>query len=274
MDLIAILITVHNRKAKTLECLNHLFKQQNVDYNQIDVYVTDDGCTDGTVQAVANQYPSVHIVRGDGTLFWNRGMHLAWQAASQTKDYDFYLWLNDDTVLKSSSIATLLNTNKCVGNNAIIVGTTSSVKSEELLTYGGRNRYGVIIAPTSFPQICHHFNGNIVLIPRSVYRLVGFNDPFYHHALGDFDYGLRGQKLGVQSFVSPDILGYCENHTQLSRWCNPVLPLKQRWKAFRTPLGHNPEEFFIFEKRHNGISKALLHYVTNHIRVIAPLLWK
>jgi len=62
--------------------------------------MTDDGCTDGTSKEVLEQYPSVHIVSGDGTLFWNRGMYCAWKAAVKEREYDFYMWLNDDTTLE------------------------------------------------------------------------------------------------------------------------------------------------------------------------------
>ena len=46
-------------------------------------------------EAVGKMFPQVHIIKGDGNLFWNRGMYMAWQAAIKEKDYDFYLWLND-----------------------------------------------------------------------------------------------------------------------------------------------------------------------------------
>lgn len=273
MEYIAVLITVHNRKEKTINCLKHLFAQQDINGYQIEVYLTDDGCTDGTREAIVELYPQVNIVDGDGNLYWNRGMYRAWEEAVKVKDYDFYLWLNDDTFLMNFSIATLLSTIKSFDNNSIVVGTTSSFLSEEYPTYGGRKKNGALIVPGGHPQICHHFNGNIVLIPRKVFKLVGFNDPLFHHTLGDFDYGLRSQKFGIQSFVSPNILGYCEVHSQLPKWCNPAFPLNHRWRAFRTPLGHNPEEYFIFELRHKKLARAIFHYLTNHVRVIFPTIW-
>ena len=89
----AVLLTVFNRKEKTLECLGRLFDQLPIEDLQIDVFLTDDGCTDGTAEAVENLFPSVHILKG----IWNRGMLMAWKAAAETRNYDAYLWLNDDT---------------------------------------------------------------------------------------------------------------------------------------------------------------------------------
>lgn len=274
MKYIAVLITVHNRKAKTLECLSNLFSQQVTNGYQFEVYLTDDGCDDGTPEAVTKLFPEVKIIDGDGTLYWNRGMHKAWLAASKAKEYDYYLWLNDDTILYPNALDALLEASKEKEQKAIIVGTTCAVRSEDKITYGGRSKKGSLIVPSEVLEECNYFNGNIVLLPKHVYKKVGINDPIFHHALGDFDYGLRAAKKGVKFYIVPGILGRCDEHKQLAIWCNPKHPFSKRWRAFRTPLGHNPEEFFIFEKRHNGLATAIFHYVTNHLRVFMPKLWK
>ena len=128
MKQIAVLLTVHNRREKTLCCLQNLFKQKlNSDF-LMDVYLTDDGCTDGTPEAIREQYPKVIIIKGDGNLFWNRGMYTAWKKAAETQDYDFYLWLNDDTFLFNNAIQTLLKESSEKNNKSIIV---ASIKSKE-----------------------------------------------------------------------------------------------------------------------------------------------
>ncbi len=48
---------------------------------ELSVYLVDDGSSDGTGDAVRQAYPSVSVIRGDGTLFWNRGMRKAWEDA-------------------------------------------------------------------------------------------------------------------------------------------------------------------------------------------------
>ena len=46
METIAVLLTVHNRKEKTLNCLRRLYSQEKIDQYVVDVFLTDDGCTD------------------------------------------------------------------------------------------------------------------------------------------------------------------------------------------------------------------------------------
>ena len=58
---IATIITCFNRKNKTTSCLAHLFEATN-NYNiqhsqspiELAIFLTDDGCTDGTADAVKN----------------------------------------------------------------------------------------------------------------------------------------------------------------------------------------------------------------------------
>ena len=53
MKTIAVLLTVFNRREKTIECLKNLFAQDIPAEYSIMVYLTDDGCTDGTPEAVS-----------------------------------------------------------------------------------------------------------------------------------------------------------------------------------------------------------------------------
>ena len=50
MKKIAVIITYHNRKSKTLQCLKQLFDVVETYTTNIDlkVFLTDDGSTDGT----------------------------------------------------------------------------------------------------------------------------------------------------------------------------------------------------------------------------------
>lgn len=258
---IAVLLTVFNRCEKTISCLKNLYAQKLPKNVSFDVWLTDDNCTDGTPLAVAKEYPEVHILTGEGILFWNRGMINAWEAAAKYKDYDAYLWLNDDTNLNKGALETLVKTADEAGWKKIIVGSCSKIDNPSIITYGGRNAKKHLLRPSLNKAIeCSFFNGNIVLIPQFVYKVLGTNDPVFHHSLGDFDYGLRGVKKNIQSLIAPGILGECDRHEALPSWCNPQKTLLQRWNAFHSPLGCNPKEFFIFEFRHYGFLRAYFHW--------------
>ncbi len=274
MKSIAALLAVHNRKEKTLACLKALFMCCLPDDYKLDVYLVDDGCTDGTPEAIKKKFPQVKVIHGNGALFWNRGMHLAWKTAVAHSDYDYFLWLNDDTILYTSAIKELVSCSENERHMKIICGSTCATTCETRITYGGRTLKGDLVKPNGNVQHCDYFHGNIVLVSRHVFSIVGINDPFFHHALGDFDYGLRARKLGIYSVIAPHILGTCDEHETFAAWCNPQTPIIKRFKLLYTPLGNHPLEFFKYEKRHQGLGIACFHFMTNHLRVMVPVLWK
>lgn len=269
---IAVLLTVHNRKAKTLECLQQLYAQLPLDAYQVNVYLTDDGCTDGTPEAVRQQFPQVHIIHGDGNLFWNRGMYIAWQEAAK-EDYDFYLWLNDDTLLLPNALKSLLANSQSKLNRAIIVAANRANK-EEKVTYSGHNKNGKI-TPNGSLQPCNTFNGNCVLIPRYVYQKLGNLDWKFRHAIGDLDYGYRAKRAGIEMYVSSEYLGICDNNPKLPAWARKEVPLLKRLKNLYSPLGYaEPIPFFHYERKNFGLKTAIKHFISIHIRVLFPQLWK
>lgn len=274
MKTIAVLLTVFNRKEKTLQCLENLYKQIPVNGIKVDVYLTNDGCTDGTPEAVAENFPQVNIIHADGNLFWNRGMHLAWEIAAKEKDYDWYLWLNDDTFLKNDAISklvTLSNNNSKKPN--IIIGATKS-SSTDKLTYGGRHNKIGIPPCNGKPHQVDTFNGNIVLISKEAFLLNGNLDYYFSHSKGDIDYGLRAMKNGILMLQCGDVLGVCDEHTSLDKWCNPNIPFLQRIKLLHQPNGMPPKETFHLERKHYGLFPACIHFCSIYIRCILPQLWK
>ncbi|MBC7845814.1 MAG: glycosyltransferase family 2 protein [Flavobacterium sp.] len=269
---IAVLLTCHNRKEKTLACLKALY-QCDVPENYIfEVFLVDDGSTDGTSEVIGHKFPLVNLIQGDGNLYWNRGMHLAWEIASKAKDFDYYLWLNDDTFLTKEAFHTLLSQTFA---KAIVCGATQSKATHEI-TYGGFGKNpDRLIAPDGSFQESDYCNGNCVLIPRAVFKVLGNLDPVFHHAVGDFDYSGRAKKMGIELFVAPQFIGTCESHDSVPKWRSPSVSIVARLKSlYSASSGCYPPEFFVFEKRHNGFFMAVFHYFSTHLRAIIPQLWK
>lgn len=269
---IAVLLTCHNRSDKTLTCLTNLYNCTIPENHILEVFLVDDGSTDGTAEKIKIQFPAVTIIQGDGNLYWNRGMHLAWETASKTKDYDYYLWLNDDTFLREEAFQILLSQ---TFDNAIVCGTTQSKLTQEM-TYGGfRKNPDRLIVPDGSFQESDYCNGNCVLIPKAVFQVLGNLDPVFHHAVGDFDYSLRARKRGIELYIAPRFIGFCESHSELPKWLTPSVSLRNRLKSlYSANSGCYPPQFFIFDKRHNGFFVACFHYFTIHLRAIVPSLWK
>lgn len=271
MRSIAVLITVFNRKETTLTCLRSLYAQTPVEDVSIEVYLTDDGSTDGTSAAVKSEFPQVHIILGDGTLFWNRGMHKAWEVAAAS-NHDYYLWLNDDTVLLDKAIEKIVACSKRHDDKAIIVGATVDSATRSKQTYGGRKN-GILLSADGAEKELYVFNGNIVLVPDAVFRILGNLDPYYAHSKGDFDYSIRARKANLKMVQVASPLGVCDVHSCIDRWCDPEVPFKQRWTMLKRPNGMPPKEMFHLHRQQSWL-KACMSYCKVYLRCLFPQLWK
>lgn len=270
-------MTVFNRKEKTLQCLKNI-EEQTIHSNQevkVDVYLTNDGCTDGTPEAVSEQYPNVCIIEGDGTLFWNRGMYVAWQEAAKS-DYDFYLWLNDDTFIYKDTISRLLEKSTTYKDKAILVGNCCAIGDKSTITYGGYELGTNKLNTNTCTDVpCGMINGNIVLIPKHVFDILGFNDYYYRHGSGDNDYGMMALKSGIKTYAIEGICGECNRHEQIAKWCDPQVPVSKRFKYLYSPGGNgaNPFEHFHYRRKFYGFIPACITFISNHIHTLCPILY-
>lgn len=286
---IAILMTVHNRRETTLRCLQHLADQAYGRGNEDEeegreeadqpirwhLYLTDDGCTDGTAKAVKELLQErVTIIQGNGQLYWNRGMHMAWKAAQSASDYDFYLWLNDDTMLHPTAIRHLLECSRMKAHQAIIAGCISSTQPPYVTTYGGRTHKGWISCNGQM-QPLRLMHGNAVLIPRYAYHRIGINDPYYRHAFGDYDYALSAKAKGISVFTTSHHIGTCDVSNQHPACFNPRLPINHRFMALYAPTSYyHPVDAFHFDRKHNGLLTALVRYAYLHLSTLIPACWR
>jgi GT2 family glycosyltransferase len=267
---IAVLLTCYNRREKTLQCLKALYEQDLPTGIELNSYLVDDASTDGTAEAVRQNYPDVHVLHGTGSLFWNGGMRSAFGAA-QADDPDYYLWLNDDTILHPHAVRTLLDVSRQLAHQkvdrAIVIGSTLDPET-------GRPSYGGLKQtywwhPTKFhhihsdpnqPRPCDTLNGNCVLVSRAVASLVGNFSPEYTHNLGDYDYGLRARRKGCSVWMAPGYLATCSANPPTGRIVKSELA-QANWHQVDRPKGlalndvtlHSFDEWKAFCHQNGGL---------------------
>ena len=279
---IAALLTCHNRKERTLVCLESLFGQVSNGTFDARAFVVDAGSTDGTAAAVRARFPGVRLIVRDGSLYWCGGMRAAFAEAIK-EDYDYYLWLNDDMTLRPEAVAALLQTARDVrqrdGDGAIVVGSACDPDTGDR-SYGGVVRTGRLrplgfrpVQPTDRPQPCTTFNGNCVLVPREVALAVGNLSPEFTHAIADTDYGLRSRAMGFSSWVAPGYVGTCRRNTGAGRCFDPALPLRERLEVLRSPKGLPPREWRLFARRHAPLQWPI-YWICLYLHACLPRFWR
>ncbi len=259
---VAVLITCHNRVDFTIKCLKSLLIEQN----KLDVYLVDDNSTDQTKDVVNELFPQVNLIDGDGNLFWNRGMYLAWVNASRS-NYDYYLWVNDDVVLDPSYFQELFECSELNNGEAIISGLVENDKGQTI--YGGTDAHDNLYQANGKLNSIKNLNGNVVLVPRYVFEKVGFLDNQFHHDIGDVDYGLRAKKLGISVLTTRINIGK-GHENNICRVRKNNVSLINRFKVLYSPLGANPIHHFVFLKRHKGTLPALFYFFFLHFLNFIP----
>jgi GT2 family glycosyltransferase len=259
---VCVLMTCFNRCATTLECLRALGASTDLEHVALHAVLVDDGSSDGTAQAVRAEFPWVDVVVSHGSLFWCRGMHLAFETALR-KGFDHYVWLNDDTTLRPEALAGLLTCEALLKQRTdapvIVVGNTVDPVTGAH-TYGGERQPSRLasfrverIAPGSVPQRCDTMTGNIVLIPAHAVARVGNLDPVFEHAMGDTDYALRARRLGVELWVAPHVHGSCAHNPVAGTYLDESLPTAERWKRMLHRKGLPWKSWLTFTRRHMGV---------------------
>jgi GT2 family glycosyltransferase len=259
---VAVLMTCHNRRENTMACLERLFSQCLCENAHLHAFVVDDGSTDGTSEAVREAYSEVSVLQGDGSLYWTGGMRMAVDAARR-RGFDFYLWLNDDTMLDPDSIQRLLRAyhglrDRCV-RPVIVVGSIRDPESGEF-RYGGAVhvskwhplRFRHIEPDAEQPRQCDVFNGNCVLVPHEVVEIVGNLHPKLVHAAGDYEYGLRARNRGVDSWIAPGYFGECSRNPTTGTWLDSELSLWSRYKHIFGIKGQPVGQRFRYYSAHGG----------------------
>ena len=267
---IAVLLTCFNRKQKTLSCLKCLF-QSLTSYNkkvddpiEIEVFLTNDGCTDGTADAVKVKFPNkpIHILQGSGNMFWAGGMRFAWKEAQNSYAlWDYYLLLNDDTTINTYCFNELMNTESYSLNNykqeAIVSGITCSEEDPTIITYGGDiipNKFSgrqIRLGRSSAPQMVDLTNANILLVPREVVDKIGIFYEGYKHGRADNDYSMLARRKGIPVLITPGACGTCENdHGDPAEIRSKIINMsqKERTAYFKHPV-HCNHDYLTFVRR-------------------------
>lgn len=229
MSTVSILLTCYNRKEKTLRALQTLF--ESIDYYQtycrdnvsFMVYLTDDGCSDGTSDAVIQSFAKrkIVIIPSDGNAFWAGGMRIAWnKAMSADNGSSFYILINDDVIFKKECVCELFKTHAFAlenyGKGGVYTGFVSEMGDENAILYGAKiyqkklmSRF-VNLIPTGSPQECEMVNANILMVASNVVDNIGILDEVFIHAAADMDYGIRAKRAGFPVLSTSSVCGYSE----------------------------------------------------------------
>lgn len=255
---VAAVMTCFNRKPLTLAAIAAAEVSARHAGVHLDVFLVDDGSTDGTAAAVRARFPDATVIAGNGSLYWNQGMRLAWTRA-QTSGADFYLLLNDDLQVVEGAIGNALAAYRAAvdpSGGPVVVGRTVDPHTGEQ-TYGGYRRASAS-SRLRFRHLaddesdCDTMTGNFVLVPAAVMQAVGILDSHYSHGFGDIDYGLRVRRAGFRVVELKPPVGEQEDNARHRQFGGSMTLSTLRF-TLTHPKGVPVREWLYFCKEHAGI---------------------
>ncbi len=219
---LSILVVSFNTRELTLECLRSVYQETHE--TQFELIVVDNASSDGSAEAIREEFPALTLIALDENIGFGRGNNLAAEHATG----EFTLLLNPDTVVLDGAIDALvrfarehpecgiwggrtlfadrsLNPGSCWRGMSLwtlfsrAVGLLSLMPRSPLFNaagYGGWQRDSVREVDT--------VSGCFLLIRRSLWEeLDGFDPAFFMYG-EEADLCLRARKRGARPTITPD----------------------------------------------------------------------
>lgn len=208
--LVYVIVLNWNRKEDTLACLASL---QALDYKNKRLLLVDNGSVDGTIQAVARQYPEVEILRNEKNLGFAAGNNVGIRyALAHNADYVFLL--NNDTEIAPTALSLLVETALKHNAGIVIPKIYYHADPQRIWSIGGmRNRWTLEMTQNKRgqrdiglweqEQKREHVVGCAMLLSRELLTTVGLLDERFFMYYEDSDLSLRAQKAGFSLYLSP-----------------------------------------------------------------------
>lgn len=241
---VEIITPVHNRRDITLQCLKSLARINKTGLD-VHIIIVDDGSTDGTSEAVAENYPEVEIVRGDGNLWFTAGTNRGIEAALK-HDPDYVLTINDDAVFDENFLQLMIETaekypRSVIGALLLLWDMPHKIfqVSPQWDFWAGGFRHWVQQTIWTVPKRAWEVElivGNCVLFPAEAIKECGLmNEKKFPH-FGDAEYTPRMRRKGWRLLIEPRARVFCQPNNLPPRVRQ--MPLKKMFKTLFIDLGN------------------------------------
>jgi len=222
---VALIMPVHNglvhlkRFLPAVEnAINNASNDTEVRYS---IIITDDGSTDGTSEWLKKNHPEIHIVKGNGDLWWSGGVTKGTKYAIENLKPDGILLWNNDILPHDSYFQRLSARIEKINNNVILGSTICDLSvPDKIWSMGGifnprtgkKYMLGLDKKPpaNAYKDIeADWLTGMGTYIPSNVFQTIGYwNAKDFPQYFGDADFTYRAKKQGFKLIVDPTLILY------------------------------------------------------------------
>lgn len=212
---VAIIILQYNNSKATLACLESLAQINYVNYKIFLVDNASDQYNFNNIRLYVANHPSIVLLANSENLGYAHGNNCGIKAALKEK-FDYYLILNNDTIVKADFLAKLV----IVGEANSTVGILGPALIENYdTTFGGkvnwlklRLKQNNINLRGNILKKGYYLPGTAFLIKRAVIEKIGYINEYYFLYFEDAEYCLKAKKYGFNLALVPE----AEIHHQVS----------------------------------------------------------
>lgn len=249
-ELVVIIILNLNKKEDTLKCLESVFR---LDYSPYEVVVIDNGSTDGSVEAISNAFPEVHLIRSNNNLGAAGGRNLGIEYANNNFQYNYLFFLDNDTLVERESLIELIKAIRKDKQIGLVIPKSYIMSLPHLIASAGGigiNFYTGSIYDVGSGEVdkeqydqsrCVTSCGGLFLAKKEVFSQIRwFDEIFNPYGWEDVDFSLRARKGGFKILYVPKALIYHKG----GKAGRGLLPEYEKYKV---------RNFFILMKRHTNL---------------------
>jgi len=203
---VSIIIVNYNGKELLQKCLDSLLK---VNYNNFEIILVDNNSTDGSVEFITKNYPSLIIIKLDS----NKGFAEPNNVAAKISKGKYLLFLNNDTVVTPNFISEMVKVMET--DKKIAVCQSLLLKPDGSVDSSGDfiDHLGVVYnSKTKIDEIreVSSAKGASMLVRSDIFeKLDGFDQKFFI-TFEDVDLCWRSWILGYRVLIIPTSIVYHE----------------------------------------------------------------
>ena len=201
---VSVIIVNYNGKKFLEKCLESLCK---VNYENFEIIVVDNNSTDGSIELVTKNYPSIILLK----LNSNKGFAEPNNIGAKIANGKYLLFLNNDTIVTPSFISEMVQVIE--NDKKIAICQSLLLKPDESVDSSGDfiDHLGVVYNSTKKTDEIREISsarGASMLIRKDVFDILeGFDEKFYV-SFEDVDLGWRTWMIGYKVILTPKSVVY------------------------------------------------------------------
>jgi GT2 family glycosyltransferase len=178
-EIVSIIIATYNGKKYLDKCLDSL---KNTKYSNFEILVIDNNSTDGSAALVKQNYPYVKLIE----LKENLGFAASNNLAAREAKGNFYIFLNNDTIVTSTWLSELVRSLTDLKNSQVAIAQSFLLRpdgqvdsSGDFIDRFGRSYSSVLKNPSNNREILSARAACMIVTKEVFWKLGGFEEDFF-----------------------------------------------------------------------------------------------